>query len=155
MRTVSSYFFITLRGPDLENISFGDMLNLRGFLYHIDCQWQVHFSGLWESVMADSNAFILKTKKFSHFLLLFLEPTSNFNHFEKKMIVIVTSFQKLQTVKDLFRPLSKKHLYITPSHSQHVKESQTLAKWAWEQVLHIFRSFWENLIWKIYPSVIL
>ena len=34
--------------------------------------------------MADSNAFILKTKKFSHFLLLFLEPTSNFNYFEKK-----------------------------------------------------------------------
>ena len=30
MRELSSYFFIPLTEPDLENISLSDMLNLRG-----------------------------------------------------------------------------------------------------------------------------
>ena len=44
------------------------------------------------------------------------------------MIAIPTLFRKLQNVKDLVRPLSKKHLSRTPFDSQHFKESQTLAK---------------------------
>ena len=39
------------------------------------------------------------------------------------MIVIATLFRKLQTVKDLFRPLSKKHRFKTPFDIQHVKGS--------------------------------
>ena len=46
------------------------------------------------------------------------------------MIIIATLFSKLQTVKDLFRPLSKKHRFTTPFDSQHVKGSQALAKGA-------------------------
>ena len=44
------------------------------------------------------------------------------------MVKITTLFQKLQTVKDLIRPLSKKHRFRTPFDSQHVKGSQTLEK---------------------------
>ena len=75
----------------------------------------------------------LKPTIFSHFLFFFF-----FFHFwnlqqildilKKKMIVIATLFRKLQTVKDLVRPLSKKHRFRTPFDSQHVKGSQTLVK---------------------------
>ena len=44
------------------------------------------------------------------------------------MIVIATLFRKLQTVKDLFKTLSKKYRFRKPSDSQHVKGSQTLVK---------------------------
>ena len=44
------------------------------------------------------------------------------------MIVIATLFRKLQIVKDLVRPLSKKHRFRTPFDSQHVKGSETLVK---------------------------
>ena len=46
------------------------------------------------------------------------------------MIVIATLFRKLQTVKDLITPLSKKHRFRTPIDSQHFKGSQTIAKGA-------------------------
>ena len=52
------------------------------------------------------------------------------NILREKMIVIATLFGKLQTVKDLFRPLSKKHRFRKPFDSQHVKVSQTLPKGA-------------------------
>ena len=52
------------------------------------------------------------------------------NLLKQKMSVIATSFRKLQTVPDLFRPLSKKQRFRIPFDSQHVKESQTLAKGA-------------------------
>ena len=44
------------------------------------------------------------------------------------MIFIPTLFGKLQTVKDLVRPLSKKHHFRTRFDCQHVKGSQTLVK---------------------------
>ena len=50
------------------------------------------------------------------------------NILEKKMIFIATLLRKLQTVKDLVRPLSKKHCFRKPFDSQHFKESQTLDK---------------------------
>ena len=71
----------------------------------------------------------LKPKTFSHPLVPFMEYTRNFKPFEKKkMIAIATLFRKLQNVKDLVRPLSKKHRSRTPFDSQHVKDFQTLAK---------------------------
>ena len=44
------------------------------------------------------------------------------------MIVIATLLRKLQAVKDLVRPLSKKQYFRTRFDSQHFKESQTLEK---------------------------
>ena len=56
----------------------------------------------------------------------------------KKLILIATLFRKLQTVKDLVRPLFKKHRFRTPLDSQHVKGSQTFVKSAREHFHHIF-----------------
>ena len=76
------------------------------------------------------------------------------NILREKMIVIVTLIWKLQTVKHLFRSLSKKHRFRTSFDSQHLKGCQTLAKGAWEHFCHFFSSPWEILIWKISQSVI-
>ena len=71
----------------------------------------------------------LKPISFSDFFYPFLESTSNFKHFEKKKIIVIgTLLRKLQAVKDLVRPLSKKDRFRTPFDSQHLKGSQTLLK---------------------------
>ena len=54
------------------------------------------------------------------------------------MIVISTLFRKLQTVKDLVRLPSKKHLFRTLFDSEHVKASQTLVKSSLEDFHYIF-----------------
>ena len=46
------------------------------------------------------------------------------------MIVTGALFRKLQVVKDLVRPLSKKHPFRAPFDSQHAKGYQTLGKLA-------------------------
>ena len=70
----------------------------------------------------------LKPTIFCDLFLPFLESTSNFKHFEKEMAIIATLFRELQTVKDLVRPLFKKHRFRNSFDNQHVKESQTLVK---------------------------
>ena len=57
------------------------------------------------------------------------------------MIVIATLFRKLHTVKELVRPLSKKHRLRRPFDNEHVKASQTLVKSGWENFHHILSSF--------------
>ena len=44
------------------------------------------------------------------------------------MIVKATLFRKLQTMKDLIKPHSKKYRFRIPFESQHVKACQTLVK---------------------------
>ena len=90
-----------------------------------------------------------KLKTFSQFFVPYLEFTSNFKHFEQKMIVIANVFPQLLTVEDLVRPLYKKRCFRTPFDSQHVKGSRTPLKSAWEQFYHIFSSLWKKLIWKM------
>ena len=92
-----------------------------------------------------------KRKGFSEFSVPFLESTPNFKYFEKRMIVIANVFRKLEAVKILFRPLSKKCRFRTRFNSQHVKASQILAKSPWERFCHSFPSFSRNLIWKTSP----
>ena len=67
------------------------------------------------------------------------------------MILIANVFPKIQTVKDLVRPLSKKCRFRTSIDSQHVKGYQSLVKSALEHFYHIFSSLWEEIIWKISP----
>ena len=67
-----------------------------------------------------------------------LESTSTLKHFEKKMIVIVNVFPKLQTVKDLVRPLSKQRCFPAPVDSQHVEARQTLVKSARRDIHQFF-----------------
>ena len=72
----------------------------------------------------------IRRKTLSDFFVPFLESSSNFTHFEKKMIFIATLFPKLQTVKNMVGPLSKKHRSRTPFEFDHVIGSQTLVKGA-------------------------
>ena len=58
--------------------------------------------------------------------------------YKEKMIVIPTLFRKLETVKDLVGPLSKKHRFRTPFDSEHIKWSQTLVKSSLEHFHDIF-----------------
>ena len=70
-----------------------------------------------------------KLKTFSNFFFCyFLNLHQILNILKKKMIVIATLFRKLQTVKDLVRPLFKKHRFRNSFDNQHVKESQSLVK---------------------------
>ena len=95
-----------------------------------------------------------KWKTFSNFLFQFWNLHQILNLLKHKMIVIANAFPKLQTVKDLLRPLSKKWRFRTPFDRQHNKGFQTLVKSAWEHFHHIFSSLWGKLIWKISPLVI-
>ena len=79
-----------------------------------------------------------------------MESTSNFKHFQKK-IVIAKVFPKLQTVKYMVRPFSKKRRFRTSFDSQHVKLSQKLVKSAWEHFYHIFPSLSSKMIQKMFP----
>ena len=73
------------------------------------------------------------------------------NIFEKKMIVIANVFVRLLTLKDLFRPLSRKHHFRTSCASQDVKAFQALVKSALEHIYHIFWSLWWETTWKLSP----
>ena len=70
----------------------------------------------------------LKPKTFLNFLFHFWNLHHILKNLKEKMIVIATLLWKLQNVKDLVRPLSKKHPFRTPVDIQHVKGSQTLVK---------------------------
>ena len=86
-----------------------------------------------------------KTKNFfSFFLFYFWNLNQILNFLKKKMIVRANVFPNLQTVKDLVRPLTKKHRFRTHFDSQHVKESQALEKSTWDQFYHVFHQFEEN-----------
>ena len=69
-----------------------------------------------------------KRKTFSQFFVPFLESTSNFKQFEKKMMVVTNVFPKLQTVNKFVRPPCEKPRFGTRFDSQHVKVSQKLVK---------------------------
>ena len=83
---------------------------------------------------------------FNNFLLHLWNLHQILNILKKKTILIATLFGKLQNVKDLVRPLSKKHPSSSPIDSQHVKDFHSLPKLAWKHFPHIFSSLWEILI---------
>ena len=69
-----------------------------------------------------------KRKTFFIFLFYFWNLHQILNVLKKKIIVIANVFHKLQTLKNLVRPFSKKRRYRTRFDNQHVKVSQILAK---------------------------
>ena len=94
----------------------------------------------------------LKNEKFSlTFLFNLWSLHQLLNIFLKKKIVMAIVFPKLQTVKDLVRPFSKKCSFRTSFDSQHVKQSQTLVKSAWEHFDNLFSWVWAQMSWKTYP----
>ena len=72
--------------------------------------------------------YLSNQKRFLNVLFHFWHLHQILNILEKKMMVIATLFRKLQTVKDLVRPLFKKHRFTNSFQNQHVKGSQSLVK---------------------------
>ena len=70
------------------------------------------------------------------------------------MTVIAYVFPKLQTAKELVRPMSKKRRFRTPLGSQDVKYCQSFVKSARQHFYHIFPSHFEKFSWKISLLVI-
>ena len=70
----------------------------------------------------------LKRKLFLIFLFHFWNLHQMFNILKKNIILIATLFRRLQTVKNLVRPLSKNNRSRTPFDSQHVKRFQVVVK---------------------------
>ena len=97
--------------------------------------------------------YLKNEKLFFEFFVQFEESRSNIKHFQTKDDV-ANVFAKLQTVKNLGKPLSKKRRFGTHIDSQHVKASQILAKYPRERFLYVFSSFSGKLIWKISPLVL-
>ena len=90
-------------------------------------------------------------KTFSEFFIAFMESPSNFEHFQKKKIIIANVFPKLTTVQSLITPLTIQRRLKTSFDSQHVKRFQTRVKSSWEHFYHIFSSLWGEIIWKTSP----
>ena len=69
-----------------------------------------------------------KRKRFFDFFVALLNLNPILKILKKNIIVIALLLPKLQTVKGLIRPLSKKRSLRTLFESQHLKGSQTLMK---------------------------
>ena len=101
---------------------------------------------IWRSLFKCN--YLKNENLFLSFFVPFMEHTLNFKHLQKKKIVLANVFPKLQNVKDLVRPLSKKRSFRTFFDSQHVKRSPTFVKSGSEHFDQIFQSLWEEMIWK-------
>ena len=71
------------------------------------------------------------------------------NIFKEKQVVIANALPKLQNVKDLVRPHSKKRHFRISFDRQHVKLSRTFRKSTWEHFYHSFSSIWGEIICKM------
>ena len=121
-----------------KNLPYWNLKSYGSFLTHWLQMIRILFAILriWSSLFKCN--FHKIEELFSVFSLSVLESSSYFKHLKKKIIVIASVFSKLQTVKVLFRPPSKKRRFRISFDSQHVKVSQTLVKSAWEQIYQIF-----------------
>ena len=72
--------------------------------------------------------YLKKKKYFVNCLLHFWNPHQILDIWKKKMTVIANGFPKLETVKILVRPLSKKRSFRTRFDSEHMKTSEIFSK---------------------------
>ena len=70
------------------------------------------------------------------------------------MMVIANVFPKFNTVNKFVRPLCENPHFRRSFHKQHMKVSQKLLKYPWENVYEVFLSFWEKLISKMSPLLL-
>ena len=89
-----------------------------------------------------------KQKTFSEFFAAFLKSSLNFEHFQKKDdshswgISEITDSEKHGYIK------SKKYRFKGSFGKQHGKRAQTLLKFAWEHLYHIYSSLWRQFTCK-------
>ena len=68
--------------------------------------------------------------------------------FKKKMTLIAEVFPKLGTPKNNVRSISIKSRFKGSFKKQHGKRAQTLLKFAWQSLYHIYWSLWTQLTFK-------
>ena len=120
----------------------------------MDCRWQISRLRLRVFATINSNAINSKNEKlYLNFLFHFWNLHQCLNILKEYMIVIANIFPKLQTMKNLFRTLSKKRRFRACLDIQHVKASQILAKSPWERFHHVFPSLSRKMSWKMSPLI--
>ena len=95
-----------------------------------------------------------KQKTFSQFFAAFLKSSLNFEHFQKKMTLIAEVFPNLRSPKNKVRSMSIKSRFKGSFKKQHGKCAQTLLKFAWQNLYHIYWSLWRQLTFKKFLLVI-
>ena len=151
MRALLSYFSITLRRNDLTNISTIEVWNDRGVCYHMDRAYKYSFQHCDNPPFPIQMKLSEKTKTFPQFFFHLWNLHQILNIFKKQKILIAHVFQKLETAKDLVRPLTKKARLITSIDSQQVKGSIILVKSSWQHFYHIFPSLRGKMILETFP----
>ena len=76
------------------------------------------------------------------------------NIFKKKMTLIAEVFPKLQSLKNKVRAMSIKTRFKGSFKKQHGKCAQTLFKFPWKNLYHIYWSLWRQLTFKKFLLVI-
>ena len=76
------------------------------------------------------------------------------NILKKKMTLIAEVFPKLRTPKNKVGSMSIKSHYKGSFKKQHGKCAQTLLKFAWQNLYHIYWSLWRQLTFKKFLLVI-
>ena len=76
------------------------------------------------------------------------------NIFKKKMTLIAEVFPKLRSPKNKVRSMSIKSRFNGSFKKQHGKCAQTLFKFAWQKLYHIYWSLWRQLTFKKFLLVI-
>ena len=64
------------------------------------------------------------------------------------MSLIAEVFRKLWTPKNMVTSMSKKSRFKGSFGKQHGKRAQTLLKFAWQHLYHIYWSLWRQLTWR-------
>ena len=96
-----------------------------------------------------------KQKTFAEFFSTFLKSNLNYEHFgKKKMTCIADVFSKLRTEESFVRSMPKKSSFKGSFGKQHGKRAQTLLKFAWQHLYHIYWSLWMQLTCKKFVLVI-
>ena len=70
------------------------------------------------------------------------------NIFKKKMTLIAKVFPKLGTPKNMVTSMSKKSRFKGSFAKQHGKRAQTLLKFAWQNLYHIYWWLWRQLTFR-------
>ena len=73
--------------------------------------------------------FSQKEKIFSRSFSVFFESALNFEHFRKKMTLIVYVFPKLPTTKNVLRQMSKSSRFREPVEWRHGKRAEALIQY--------------------------
>ena len=80
-----------------------------------------------------------KQKIFSEFFSALFKSNLKFEHFQKKKISLIADvFPRIRSPENLVRSISKKSCFKGSFGKQHGKRAETLSKFAWQHLYHIY-----------------